>query len=123
MSEEYSTTQMLKVHAPGLAWLPRIVRDKLTPALVGSAITTAFMALAYLFNSPQKDIHRVQEIITQQQAHEQKTDELLQQLVTGQAVMNAAMSDFRDEQDRQREWRDRLADIAEAPPHARRRPK
>lgn len=118
---------MLKVHAPGLAWLPRIVRDKLTPALVGSAITFLFGGLAYVFNSPQKDVHRMQEAIVQQQAHEQahdeKTDMTLQQLVTGQAVMNAAMSDFRDEQDRQREWRDRLADIAETPPHARRRPK
>lgn len=123
MSEDYSKTQMLKIHAPGLAWIPRFVRDNLTPALAGSAVTTLFMAVAYLLNSPQKDIHHVQEIIAQQQAHEQKTDELLQQLVTGQAVMNAAMSDFRDEQDRQREWRDRLADIAEAPPHARRRPK
>lgn len=94
-----------------------------TPALVGAALTALGGGLVYVFNSPQKDIHRVQEIIAQQQVHEQKTDELLQQLVTGQAVMNAAMSDFRDEQDRQREWRDRLADIAETPPHARRRPK
>lgn len=121
--QNFNSTQMLKIHAPGLAWLPRVVRDKLTPALVGSAITTAFMAIAYIFNSPQKDIQRVQEIIAQQQVHEAKTDELLQQLVTGQAVMNAAMGDFRDEQDRQREWRDRLSEIAETPPHARRRPK
>lgn len=123
MSEDYSKTQMLKIHAPGLAWIPRLVRDNLTPALAGSAITTLFMGVAYLINSPQKDIHHVQEIIAQQQAHEAKTDELLQQIVTSQAVMSSQISDIAEKTNHNEDRWERVAEIAESPPHARRRPK
>jgi hypothetical protein len=56
----------------------------------------------------QKNIAHLQELSAQQQAHEQKTDELLQQLVTGQAVMNGSVDTIKTEVDRQREWREKI---------------
>jgi hypothetical protein len=105
---------MLKKYAPGFAWLPRFLRDNLTPALVGSAITTTFIGLAYIFNSPQKDIHRLQESI----------DQALKELHANgeqQAGMKIQLTDITDEMNRQRDWREGIEREAETPPHARRR--
>lgn len=114
MNEEHSRTGRFKALAPGLAWLPRFIRDKLTPALVGSAVTFLFGALAYVFNSPQKDIARVQESVTKL---EQKVDQVLA-LSTKNDKQQAVMSKQLDlEQER---WV-RIDTVAELPPHAARR--
>jgi hypothetical protein len=119
-----STTAVLKRRAPGLAWLPAVFRERLTPAALWGAIvaTAGMLVLAVTaWVSTQKNMEHLQELSVHAQAHEQKTDELLQQLVTGQAVMNATMGEFKAEQDRQRQWRDRIEQEADSPPHARRR--
>jgi hypothetical protein len=119
-----STTSVLARRAPGLVWLPRVFRERLTPAALWGAIVGTVGMLVFAVTAwvgTQKNIAHLQELSAQQQAHEQKTDELLQQLVTGQAVMNNTMGEFKAEQDRQRAWRDKIEDVADSPPHARRR--
>lgn len=119
-----STTTVLEEHAPGLAWLPRVFRQRLTPAALWGAIVgmVGMLGLAVAaWVGTQKNITHLQEFTTRQQAHEQKSDELLQQLVTAQAVMNSTMEAFKAEQDRQREWRDRIESVAEESPHPRHR--
>lgn len=123
MNEDPSITQMLKIHMPIGAWLPRVVREKLTPALVGSVITTIFMGVAYLLNSPQKDIHRLQESMAELKQSLDQAVTLLHKEDTQQAVMSSQIGDLTEKADRNEGRWDRLADIAETPPHARRRPK
>jgi hypothetical protein len=100
------------------------VRKRVTPAALWGAIVGTGGMLVFAVTAwvgTQKNIAHLQELSAQQQAHEQKTDELLQQLVTGQAVMNGSVEMIKTEVDRQREWREKIEDEAEAPPHARRR--
>jgi type VI protein secretion system component VasK len=118
-----STTQVLIARAPGLAWLPRVLRQRLTPAALWGAIVgmVGMLVLAVTaWVSTQKNIAHLQELSARAEAHEQKTDELLQQLVTGQAVTNGKIDGMTDEMDRQRRWREGIEREAESPPHARR---
>jgi hypothetical protein len=106
--------------------LPKAFLERLTPkALWGAIVVTVGMLVVAVtaWVGTQKNISHLQEFVAQQQAHEQKTDELLQQLVTGQAVMNGSVETIKAEVDRQREWREHVETVAEteAPPHARRR--
>lgn len=120
MNDRETDTGVFKRRWPQAAWVLPFLHY-LTPALVGSAITSILIGLAYVFNSPQKDFNRLLDLVDRQQAHQQKADETLQQLVTGQAVMNGKVDAIADEVDRQRLWREKIEGVAEAPPHARRR--
>lgn len=123
MKEDPSITQMLKIHMPIGAWLPRVVREKLTPALVGSVITTLFMGVAYLLNSPQKDIQRMQGSFAELNQKVEQMLALQHKSDTNQAVMSSQIGDLTEKADRNEGRWDRLADIAETPPHGSRRPK
>jgi hypothetical protein len=120
VNEEHSQTARLKIIAPGLAWLPRFVRDKLTPALVGSAITFLFGALAYVFNSPQKDIARVQESVTEMKKTMDEVLSLSTQNHEQNAVLSNQVTELTSKVDHQQERWERIDSIAEIPPHARR---
>lgn len=112
-----STTAILKRRAPGLAWLPVALRQRLTPAALGSAITALAIAIAYVV-SAQADIHGLQKDMAEQQ----KQLDLLHKIDTQLAVMNSKVDGIATEVDRQREWRERIESVAEElPPHARRR--
>lgn len=118
-----STTAILARRAPGLAWLPPVLRQHFTPAALGSAITALAIAIAYVLNaqhdirSAQEDVHRLQSSVAS--LEEERT--VLHKIDTQIAVMNNKIDDIAAEVDRQREWRERIEGIAEAPPHARRR--
>jgi hypothetical protein len=118
-----STTDVLRRRAPGLAWLPNILREKFTPAALVSAVTALVIAVAYLLNQ-QHEIHENKEGLRMQQDSitrlEQDRD-LLQKMATQLAVMNETVNTIADEENRQREWREKIEGIAESPPHARRR--
>lgn len=114
-----STTAVLARRAPGLAWLPIGLRKHLTPAALWAAITALALAIGYVVNA-QHDIHHHQESIIDLQTTRQQDREILQRIDTQIAVMNTKISDIATEVDRQREWRERIEDVAEAPPHARR---
>jgi hypothetical protein len=112
-----STTAVLERRAPGLAWLPTALRQRLTPAALGSAITALVIAIAYVV-SAQHDIHNLQKDV----AETQKQLDLLRKIDTALAVMNSKVDGIAAEVDRQREWRERIESVAEElPPHARRR--
>jgi hypothetical protein len=118
-----STTQILKERAPGFAWLPRVLRERLTPAVLGSAVTALAIAIAYVVNA-QHDIRNAQRDI--RQLHDtvgdlQRQSDLLHKIDTQLAVMGAKVDDIANEVDRQREWREKIEGMAELPPHARRR--
>ncbi len=114
---------MLKRRAPGLAWLPVALRDKLTPTMLGSAVAALSVSIAYVVNA-QHEIHNTQsEVRRLRQSVEdmQKEQELLHKIDTQLAVINGKIEGIMSEVDRQREWRERIEDAAESPPHARRR--
>lgn len=118
-----STTSVLIERAPGLAWLPRALRQRLTPAALGSAVTALAIAIGYVVNA-QHDIRNAQRDI--RQLHDtvgdlQRQSDLLHKIDTQLAVMSDQIGNIADKVDRQEQWRDKIEGIAEAPPHARRR--
>lgn len=118
-NEDYTRTARFKALAPGLAWLPRFIRDKLTPALVGSALTFLFGALAYFFNSPQKDIARVQESVTELKQAVDQVLTLSQHNETTQADLRRQVADMAKQFDLEQARWVRIDTVAELPPHAR----
>lgn len=119
-SDFETTTAVLARRAPGLAWLPAALRQRLTPAALWSAISALAIAVAWLVNA-QHDISRLKESVTEMRHDRQQDSDLLHKIDTQLAVMNSKMDGIATEVDRQREWRERIEDVAEAPPHARRR--
>lgn len=119
---DFGSTTAVNQYAPGLAWIPRVVRDKLSPAALGSAITALAIAIGYVVNA-QHDIRNAQRDI--RQLHDtvgdlQRQSDTLHKIETQLAVTASKIDDIADEVDRQRQWRDKIEGIAEAPPHARR---
>jgi len=118
-----STTAVLARRAPGLAWLPSALRQRLTPAALGSAVTALAIAIAYVVNAQhdihnaQRDIHQLNDTVTDLQ----KQADVLHKIDTQLAVMNSKVDNIADEVDRQREWRERIESVAEMGPHAKRR--
>lgn len=103
------------------------VRKRLTPTVLWSAIGGLVTALAISVSwlvTTQSDIHQLKETVAESKHAvtdmQQKLD-LLQDIKTQLAVMNGKVDSIADEVDRQREWRERIEGIAEAPPHAARR--
>jgi methionine synthase II (cobalamin-independent) len=118
-----STTAVLARRAPGFAWLPVALRQRLTPAALGSAIAALAVAITYVVNA-QHDISRLKDSMAESKKSvadlEQRLD-VLNKIDTQLAVMAGKVDSIADEVDRQREWRERIEGIAETPPHARRR--
>jgi hypothetical protein len=112
-----STTAVLVRRAPGLAWLPAVMRKNFTPRALWTAITILAGGVAYVGNALH-DIPRQQESIVDLKAERQRDRELLEKIDTQLAVVNSRVGDIVLEVDRQREWRERIEDVAEAPPHA-----
>jgi TolA-binding protein len=117
-----STTAMLARRAPGFAWLPKAMRSHFTPGALWTAVSVIAVAIAYVVNA-QHDIHRHQESIAALQEARTSDRELLQKIDTQLAVLNTKIGDMANEVERQREWRERIEDVAEAPPRAARRPR
>lgn len=120
---DYGSTTAVNKYAPGLAWIPRVVRDKLSPAAVGSAITALAIGIGYVV-SAQHDLKNAQRDI--RQLHDtvgdlQRQSDSLHKIETQLAVVISKMDDIGTEVDRQRARWDRVEGIAEAPPHANRR--
>lgn len=118
-----SDTIILKRIAPGFAWLPRFLRHYLTPALVGGAIVGLGGWLTYYFNSPQKDINRVEGTVTKSIEDIQKSvAELVKQSQdtrTDVASIKATVSGMKDSEHERWERIDKV--VAEDKAHARRR--
>jgi hypothetical protein len=118
------TTAVLELRAPGFAWLPRALRQRLTPAALWSAITALAVAVTWLVNA-QHDIHQLKASSAESQkalANMRQQLDILHKIDTQLAVMNNKVDGIATEVDRQREWRERIESVAEElPPHARRR--
>lgn len=121
MNEEHTRTGRFKALAPGLAWIPRYIRDNLTPMLVSSAFTLIFTGISYVFNSPQKEIAGVQNSVTEIKQQLTEAIKLMHETQVEQAGMKTQLNTQTDELERQRDWREGIEREAETPPHARRR--
>lgn len=95
----------------------------LTPAALWSAIVALAVAIGYVVNA-QHDISQLKETVAESKrsvTDMQQKFELLQDIKTQLAVMNGKVTTIADEVDRQREWREHVENVAESPPHLRRR--
>lgn len=123
MNEETTDTGLhraIKRRWPESAWLVPFLRY-LTPALVGAALATIIGWLVYVFNSPQKDIARVQASVTELKQAVGQMLALQHQSDTRQADLGRQVTDMAKELDHERERWERIDSIADMPPHARRR--
>jgi cell division protein FtsL len=103
------------------------VRKRVTPTIlwsaIGALVTCLVVSITWLVTT-QTDIRTAQRDI--RQLHDtvgelQKQGDLLHKIDTQLAVMNSKMDDIATEVDRQREWRERITEVAESPPHAARK--
>jgi hypothetical protein len=111
----------------GLAWLPRFLRGRLTPAAMGSALTALCIAISYIVNQ-HHDFLRLQETVTrlEEERKESEADrnqdrELLHKIDKAVDVLNDKMDNNTTEIQRQRQRWDRVEEAADLPPHAARR--
>jgi hypothetical protein len=121
-----STTAILKRRAPGLAWIPKVVRDNLSPTALWSAIGALVIAIGYVLNA-QHSINALKDSVEESKksvTELQAQLNLLHKIDTQIAVMSNKVDTIAAEVDRQREWRERIEDLAErTPPHARLKPR
>lgn len=119
-----SITSVLERRAPGFAWLPVVLRQRLTPAALWSVITALAISVTWLVNA-QADIHQLKESSAESQksvAELRQQLDILHRIDTQLAVMNSKVDGIATEVDRQREWRERIESVAEElPARARRR--
>ena len=125
MERPEDTTVILKRIAPGFAWLPRVLREHLTPKAVwtaGVAIWTLFVALCsagltvHLRSvGEEKDISQLQENAKKFDAQASALHAISTQL----AVLTSKVDGVSTEVANQREWREQIEQQAEAPPHGR----
>jgi hypothetical protein len=117
-----STTGVIARRAPGLAWLLPF-RGYLTPSALWAAIGGLVIAIGYVINA-QHELHNAQNDIRRHDESIgalQKQSDLLNEIRAEQAGMKSQLNDITEEMKRQRDWRDRIEQVAEAPPHARRK--
>jgi len=100
------------------------VRRRITPAVlwsaIGTLITALGVAITWLINT-QGDIHRLKESVIEARAEHQQDSEVLHKIDTHLAVIDSKMDNIAEEMDSVNRWRDRIEDVADSPPHARRR--
>lgn len=118
-----STTQVLARRAPGLAWIPKVVRDNLSPKALWSSLLALVIAIGYVLNA-QHSIGKLQDESAdarKSMSDLQQQVGLLREIDTQIKVMNTKVDGIAAEVDRQRQWREKIEDVAEHPPHAVRR--
>lgn len=115
-SDFESTTAVLARRAPGLAWLPTFLRQRLTPAALWGAIGALVMGL-WISITWIVSVHHMQETV----ASLERERDLLHNINTQLQVMNNKVDGIATEVDHQRQWRERIESEAEAPPRPRRR--
>lgn len=103
------------------------VRKHVTPTMlwsaIGALVTTLVVCITWIVNY-QSDMRQFKEALAEDKkayADMQQRLDTLQDIKTQLAVMSSQIANIADEEDRQREWREHIEGVAEAPPHARRR--
>jgi hypothetical protein len=122
-----TTTQVLARRAPGLAWIPRAVRQYLTPAALFSAVSGLAISIGAVVNAHQ-DIHRLKDTVADQGTQlellhqlDKRVAVMSNSMADGAAEVNRQLADVAKELSNQREWRERIETEAESGPHGRRR--
>jgi len=119
------TTTILEKVAPGFAWLPRVLRKHLTPRVVWT-LAGALWTFAVAWGSVCLTIHvrsiSVEKDVSQLKDSAKRFEEqraTLEAIDKKLAVLDSKVDNISAEVEHQREWRDRIEQQAEAPPHAR----
>jgi uncharacterized protein HemX len=116
-----STTVILKKIAPGLAWLPKAVRDRLTPASVWSVLAALTIGIGFVINAHQEIRHHDEAIAElkksrdDMRASRDADHELLSRIDTRLAVMETKIDAANKQLDSQSAWRAKIEDGAEIP--------
>lgn len=132
---DFGSTTAVNKYAPGMAWIPRAIRDRLTPKAFLATVAGILSVLYLSINAwvtTQHNIKSLQDLVTKQQEHEEKVDKRLEDFAKdfakGQADTTELLHRQGDElirqgkeMDKQREWRETLATIASQPPRVRKR--
>jgi len=108
IDDEHGTTATLRRIAPGFAWLPRVLRH-LTPAAAWGAASSMFLAALGMYHSMVASHTEVQEF--RHAVEELQADR--REIIARLARIEQAGRDIKEEQDRQREWRERIEYVAE----------
>lgn len=107
------------------------VRSRVTPKILWSIIAglvgVLVVAITWIVNT-QSDVHQLNKTVTQLEeqrktaaADRDQDRELLHKIDTAVQVMGGKVDDIATEVNRQREWRERITEVAESPPHAMRK--
>lgn len=115
MDDVDSTTVVLKRNF--LRGLRGLLRDEVTFKALWGVVTALVIAIGWVINA-QVNVHRLQESVSDLQ----KDRELLQTINTNIAAMSSKIDGIAKEVDYQHEEWDRVHNVAESPPHPRRKP-
>jgi chromosome segregation ATPase len=96
------------------------MRKHFTPAALGSALTAIVFSVGWVLDAQHERRELRESVAAQGRQLEQLAPELTR-IDKQLAVMNSQMGDVAAEVNRQREWRERIEDVAETGPHGRRR--
>lgn len=94
------------------------LKGKLKSGSLWAAVATLASGILYVAKEQIK-IDQHQESITSLQQERRQDHELLQKMSTQLEVVISQMSNLTAESNRQRDWRERIEDVAELPPHPR----
>jgi hypothetical protein len=111
-------TTILRRIAPGIAWVPRIVRENLTPTMLWSMLAALVTAVSFVVHAQISlaTLDKRVAVLEEQRELLEKIDKRLDGVAGDVGAIKA-------EVDQQRGWRDRIEAQAEAPLHLKpRRP-
>jgi transposase-like protein len=106
------------------AVIVRVLKKHVTPTSIWTATVVLATAIGYLVNvrrdirQHDEDIQQLKEWRSEARTEHQQDSEVLHKMDTQLAVMKSQLD---DEVDRQREWREQLAQIAGESPHRKRK--
>lgn len=113
----------LSLRRVGFDWMPRFLRGRLTPMSVASAIGSLAIAIAWVLDArhdlsdAEADIKRLQTAVA-----ESAQDRLrLSSIEANASALKAKVDDSETQVERLQDWHDKIEELAEAPPHARKR--
>lgn len=109
MTEEKqeTTTLLLKRVAPGLSWLPRILREHFSPAAAWSVLCVLVSCGVTIGEF----IHR----LDQDSTNLRELKDRVQELNTKVEVMNTEVENMKGDIADQQQWREHIEDAAERP--------
>lgn len=122
-----SDTAVFKRVAPGLVWMPRAFRDRLTPGAVWGFLGALALVVSVVV-SAQHDIHELKGTVRDQASELKKAYgvmnshiDVLNRIDKKVGELGTKVDNIAAEVGSQRAWRERIESVAETPIHVRKR--